>query len=68
LIAAQVVWNDVTEFVCLRQAPAGRQIVTVRMKRIDWLAICPGIVGTAVSGRLSALHNPLVEAAIRISC
>jgi len=68
LLACQAHWDEIAKLVYLRRSVAGRQVVTLRMKRIDRLAICSGIVGDAVSGRLRALQYPLVQASIGISC
>jgi len=57
-IAAQVVWNHVTEFVCLRQAPFRWQVEAFWVQVVDRLAVCSGVVRNAIRRRLCTHQRP----------
>jgi len=48
LIAAQIIWNDVTEFVCLGQGLFRGQVEALWVQNVNRLAVCSGIVRGAI--------------------
>jgi len=58
LIAAQAVWNNVTEFVCLRQAPSRWQVEALWVQVVNRLAVCSGIVRNAIRRGLCTYQRP----------
>merc|ERR1719323_534310 len=58
LITAQVVWNYVTEFVCLGQAPFRWQVEALWVQGVNRLAVCSGIVRSAIRRGLCTYQVP----------
>merc|ERR1719282_1161769 len=57
-IAAQVVWNHVTELVCLRQATFRWQVEALWVQGVNRLAICSGVVRNAIRRGLCTHQRP----------
>jgi len=57
-IAAQVGWNNVTESVCLGQAPFRWQVEALWVQGVNRLAICSGIVRNAIRRGLCTYQRP----------
>jgi len=63
LRATQTGWDAIAEFVDSASA-SRRQIIALWMEVVHWLAICAGVVGTAISGRSHSLQAPSAQTSI----
>jgi len=65
LCTRQIGGDAVAEFVDSAFA-LRRQIKAFWMEFIHWLAVCAGIIGTAIGGRSHSLQEPLTQTSIRV--
>merc|ERR1719323_1094611 len=65
LRATQTGGDAIAEFVGSATA-LRRQIKAFWMEFVHWLAICAGVIGTAISGWSHSLQAPLAQTAIRV--
>jgi len=67
IIAAQVGWNNVTEFVYLHPAPFRWQVEALWVQGVNRLAIRSGIVRNAVRRRLCTYQRPIVDRHLKVT-
>jgi len=65
LRALQIGRDAIAEFVDSAFA-LRRQIIAFWMEFVHWLAICAGIIGTAISGWSRSLQEPLTQTGRRV--
>jgi len=63
-LAAQVCRDDVAKLVCLGQVPARRQVHSLWVPNINWLAIRSGIIRNAICWGLRTDQGPLIGAVV----
>jgi len=67
-LTAQVRWDNVPKFVCLRQVSARWQVEALRVPSINRLAIAAGIIRNAIRWGLCTNQRPHIGAIITHCC